>query len=147
MDGGTTFGTGAGADGRARAGARDGTGPLAMTLIALGFVLIWAAAMALAVRLMMLPAEASGRLYVAFPPGTGEAGSYAMIVAAGGRPIGPALGGWSWEAYGEEAGFVGRLEDQGALVAFRTTPLGVPLAGCLGMFQLPERRPGFSPGL
>ncbi|HEX6141211.1 MAG TPA: hypothetical protein VFZ01_00710 [Geminicoccaceae bacterium] len=147
MDGGTTFGIGAGADGRARAGGRDGTGPLAMTLIVLGFVLIWLAAAALAVRLMMLPAEASGRLYVAFPPGTGEAGSYAMIVAAGGRPIGPALGGWSWEAYGEEAGFVGRLEDQGALVAFRTTPLGVPLAGCLGMFQPPERRPGLSPGL
>lgn len=147
MGRGTTIGIGTGAAPGASPAARDGTGPLAMALVLLGFVLIWLAAVALAIRLMMLPAEASGRLYVAFPPGTGEAGSYALIVAAGGRPIGPALGGWSWEAYGDEPGFVGRLEDQGALVAFRTTPLGVPLAGCLGMFQLPERRPGFSPGL
>ena len=130
-----------------KAAPGDGTGPVAVTLIVLGFVLIWLAAMLLAVRLLMLPADARGRLYVVFPPGTDAAQAFDAIVRAGGRPIGPAIGAWSWEAFGERAGFVRRLEDAGALVAFRTTPVGIPLAGCLGITRTPEQRPAFTPGL
>lgn len=126
---------------------RDGTGPLAMTLIVLGFVVVWLAAVVIALRLMMLPADAAGRLYVVFPPATGPDQAFSSILEAGGRPVGPALGSWTWEAFGEEPGFVARLEDQGALVALRTTPLGIPLAGCLGVLRSPEQRPGFTPGL
>ena len=79
--------------------------------------------------------------------GTGPDEAWRAILAAGGRPVGPALGSWSWEAHGERPGLVGRLERQGALVAFRTTPLGIPLAGCLGIPKTPEQRPGFTPGL
>lgn len=125
----------------------DGTGPLAMTLIVIGFVAIWAGAVLLAARLMMLPGDAAGRLYVVFPPATAADGAYMAIVRAGGAPIGPAIGSWSWEAHGDEPGFVARLEDEGALVVFRTSPLGIPLAGCLGIAEAPEQRPGFTPGL
>ncbi|MDX1540448.1 MAG: hypothetical protein R3349_03500 [Geminicoccaceae bacterium] len=141
-------------DGRPAEGAPDwggqdqaGTGPLAMTLIVAGFVLVWLAAIVLAARLMMLPAEASGRLFVVFPPGTAEDEAWRAIIDAGGRPVGAALGSWSWEAYADERGFAGRLDEQGALVSFRTSPLGIPLAGCLGVAKTPAQRPGFSPGL
>jgi hypothetical protein len=126
---------------------RDGTGPWAMALIVLGFVLLWLGAIVLAGRLMMLPDEADGRLYAVFPPTTGGDAAYMAIIEAGGRPIGPALGTWSWEAHGETPGFVGRLEEEGAVVAFRTSPFGIPLAGCLGIPRTPEQRPGFTPGL
>ncbi len=125
----------------------DGTGPIATTLIVTGFVLLWIGAVLVAVRLMMLGPEADGRLYVVFPPTTGADQAYMAIVRAGGRPIGTALGNWSWEAHGGAPGFVGRLESEGALVAFRTSPLGIPLAGCLGVPEAPEQRPGFTPGL
>lgn len=126
---------------------QPGTGALAMALIVIGFVLVWLIAILVAVRLMMLPAEASGRLYVVFPPGTAGDEAYRAIISAGGRPIGAALGSWSWEAHGDGAGFAGRLSEQGALVAFRTSPLGIPLAGCLGIPKTPQQRPGFTPGL
>lgn len=124
-----------------------GTGPVAMALIVVGFVVIWALAITLAVRILMLPAGASGRVFVIFPPGTGENHAWQAVIAAGGSPIGPAVGSWTFEAHGEDTGFVGRLHERGALAVLRESPFGMPLAGCLGSVQAPEMRPSLSPGL
>jgi hypothetical protein len=100
-----------------------------MALIA-GVALAWIAVVALTLRLTALPADATGKLFVLFPPGTTGAASFAAIVEAGGAPVRPTFGGWAWVAHAEEPGFVGRLEAAGALAAFRGAPTGIALAGC-----------------
>lgn len=110
-----------------------------MVLMA-GIALAWVMAVMLTLRLAALPPDATGKLFVVFPPGTGGAASFAAIVGAGGAPVRPTLGDWAWVAHGEDEGFVGRLEAAGALAAFRGAPAGVALAGCFA-FAADEHAP------
>jgi hypothetical protein len=104
----------------------------------LAVIVLWLAVVALIVRAAALAPDDAGKVFVLFPPGTAPAEAFAAIVNAGGAPIRPAVGDWAWIAHGDVAGFVGRLETQGALAAFRGTPAGLSLAGCFGLAADPE---------
>jgi hypothetical protein len=121
------------------AGRRSGT-LVALVLIA-GAGAIYLAAVGLALRALVLPAEESGRLFVLFPPAISESAAFAAIVTAGGEPIRPVIGGFGWAAHGPGEGFVGRLRSEGAIAAFREAPAGLPLMGCFGMIGTSERSP------
>lgn len=112
-------------------------------LLMVGIALAWFAAVGLALRLAALPPDAAGKLFVVFLPGTSASASFAAIVGAGGAPVRPTLGEWAWVAYGEDAGFVGRLEAAGALIAFRGAPAGIALAGCFAF--APDEHAPFDP--
>jgi hypothetical protein len=114
--------------GTARGRARGtGTGALALMV---GVVVLWTGVLAVILRVAALGPEDRGKVFVVFPPATAPAEAFAAIVAAGGEPVRAALGDWAWIAHAEDAGFVGRLEQNGALAAFRGGPVGLSLAGC-----------------
>lgn len=117
--------------GRRRAGAAFLVG--LMSLVGL----VWIGALVLVFRLAALAPEESGALFVLFPPGTGETAAFGSILAAGGEPVRPALGAFGWIAHADEPGFAGRLEEAGALAAFRGAPGGFALAGCFA-FVTPD---------
>lgn len=112
-----------------RSGAGHSGAALALMI---GVVVLWLAFVALIVRAAALGPDAAGKVFVIFPPGTPPAETFSAIISAGGAPIRPVLGDWGWIAHGDAAGFVGRLEDDGALAAFRGAPAGLSLAGCVG---------------
>jgi len=101
----------------------------ALALMA-GVVLLWLAVLIFALRAAALPAEASGTMFVLFSPGISEGQAFGSTVAAGGRPVRRAFGSFAWIVHAEDEGFVGHLKANGALVAFRNGPGGIPLAGC-----------------
>lgn len=107
-----------------------GTGARAALALMVGVVVLWAAVLAVILRAAALGPEDAGKVFVVFPPGTAPAGAFAAIVGAGGEPVRAALGDWAWIAHADGAGFVGRLERNGALAAFRGAPVGLSLAGC-----------------
>ena len=115
---------------RARADAppRAGHG-FALALMA-GVILVWLVVLTFALRAAALPGEASGTMFVVFPPGISEREAFASTVAAGARPVRRALGSFLWIVHAEAAGFVGQIQANGALAAFRDGPGGIPLAGC-----------------
>jgi hypothetical protein len=112
------------ASGHSRPGAG---GALALMV---GVVVLWAGVLAVILRVGALGPEDGGKVFVVFPPATAPAEAFAAIVGAGGEPVRAALGGWGWIAHSEAPGFVGRLERNGALAAFRGAPVGLSLAGC-----------------
>jgi hypothetical protein len=95
-----------------------------------GVILLWLAVLTFALRAAALPAEASGTMLVVFLPGISEEQAFASTLAAGGRPVRRGLGSFLWIVHAEEAGFVGQIEANGALAAFRNAPGSIPLAGC-----------------
>jgi hypothetical protein len=107
-----------------------GTGGRAALALMVGVVVLWAAVLAVILRGGALGPEDAGKVFVVFAPGTAPGEAFAAIVGAGGAPVRPALGDWAWIAHAEGAGFVGRLEQNGALAAFRGAPVGLSLAGC-----------------
>jgi hypothetical protein len=90
----------------------------------------WLAILALVLHLTALPSAASGKLLVLFAPGSADSAAFGAILAAGGAPIRPVLGGLGWIAEGKAPGFVARLEANGALAAYPGAPIGLTLAGC-----------------
>lgn len=111
-------------------------------LVVIALVLIaWLGTVGLVLRAAALPPEASGRMFVLFPPGTSNATAFAAILDAGGAPLRVALGEFGWIVHGEEPGLAGRLAARGALAAFPGLPAGMPLVGCLGMLAEPAARP------
>jgi hypothetical protein len=116
--------------GGVRGGSPEGAGHgFAFALMA-GVVLVWLAVLSLALRAAALPGEASGTMFVVFPPGISEDEAFASTIGAGGRPVRRAFGNFAWIVHAEEKGFVGQIEANGALAAFRSGPAGIPLAGC-----------------
>jgi hypothetical protein len=93
-------------------------------------VAAWAVIMAAVMRQAALPAEASGVMLVVFEPGLSSENAFARIVNAGGRPIAPSAFAFVWVAAGDEPGFAGRLEQEGALGTYRELPLNPTIAGC-----------------
>jgi hypothetical protein len=128
--------TGAGGSGpppkseAAAARPRAGSGARVAVVLMIGIAVAWAIVLAAVVRGAALGPDEEGRMFVVFPPGTAPADAFAAIVAAGGEPVRPALGAWGWIAHADAAGFVGRLEQSGALAAFRGAPVGLSLSGC-----------------
>ena len=119
----------AGVAGATRRRAR-GTGVRAALALMVGVVVLWAAVLAVILRAAALGPDDAGKVFVVFSPGTAPAEAFAAIVGAGGEPVRAALGDWAWIAHAEGTGFVGRLERNGALAAFRGAPVGLSLAGC-----------------
>lgn len=108
--------------------------------LALGFLGLWLAVMAVALPLAALPGSAGGRVLAVFPPGHPAERPLLAIVAADGRPVLPLLGGLAWLAESESAGFVARLEAAGAWAAFSPDTFAVlPDGGC---FYISVRKPG-----
>jgi hypothetical protein len=121
------------ASGGAAAPARrhaHATGARAALALMVGVVVLWTAVLALILRAAALGPEDAGKVFVVFAPGTAPAEAFAAIVGAGGEPVRAALGDWAWIAHAEGRGFVGRLEQNGSLAAFRGAPVGLSLAGC-----------------
>ena len=100
------------------------------TLLMAGVVLGWLAILVLVLRLAALPPAASGKLLVLFTPGSSEPEAFTAILAAGGAPVRPVLGGLAWIAAANAPGFVARLQANGALAAYPGAPVGLTLAGC-----------------
>jgi hypothetical protein len=130
-----------GAVGRSEQAAGRKAGTLMALVLIAGAASIYLGAVLLALRALVLPAEESGRLFVLFPPAISESAAFGAIVAAGGEPIRPVIGGFGWAAHGAGEGFVGRLESGGALATFREAPAGLPLLGCFGMIGTSDRSP------
>ena len=110
--------------------SRAGNGVRVAVVLMIGIAVVWAIVLAAVVRGAALGPDEQGRMFVVFPPGTAPADAFAAIVTAGGEPVRPALGDWGWIAHADAAGFVGRLERNGALAAFRGAPAGLSLSGC-----------------
>jgi hypothetical protein len=110
------------------------------TKLALGFLGLWLAVMALALPLTALPEEAGGRVLVIFPPTLSAEARLLAIVEAEGRAVLPLAGGRAWLADSETSGFVGRLTAAGAWAAYRPEAFAVlPDGGC---FYISVRKPG-----
>jgi hypothetical protein len=102
---------------------------LALALAA-GIVIIWLASMFLLVRAAALPPQAEGNMLAVFEPGTTEDDIFASLVAAGGKPVRRTWLPFVWIVSGNGAGFVARLEREGALGAYDEFPFAPALAGC-----------------
>jgi hypothetical protein len=74
--------------------------------------------------------DASGNMLAVFEPGTGEDEVFASLIAAGGRPVRSTWLPFVWVVSGNDPGFVGRLESQGALGAYGELPFAPAIAGC-----------------
>ncbi|MGH6905186.1 MAG: hypothetical protein ACREIR_20885 [Geminicoccaceae bacterium] len=106
------------------------TGARAALALMVGVVVLWAVVLAVILRAAALGPDDAGKVFVVFAPGTAPAEAFAAIVGAGGEPVRAVLGDWAWIAHAEGRGFVGGLERNGALAAFRGAPVGLSLAGC-----------------
>jgi len=91
---------------------------------------VWLGLMTVSLRQAALPAETDGLVLAVFPPGTSDDEAFTAMVRAGGEPVRPTWLGFAWVARGREAGFVGRLKDEGALGAYGELPVGPALGGC-----------------
>ena len=74
--------------------------------------------------------EEAGTLLAVFPPSTRPNSVFGKIILAGGKPIRPTWVNGTWVVHGDEAGFAGRLKAQGAIGAYRNSPVLPQLAGC-----------------
>lgn len=100
-------------------------------LLATAFAGIWLGAIGLTVASARLPAPTSGWVLSVFPPGLESAAVSARIIDAGGFPLEQFGAAFAWTAYSPAEGFVGRLEEQGAMLVIR--PIGnLRFAGICG---------------
>lgn len=91
---------------------------------------VWLGLMTVSLRQAALPEETDGMVLAVFPLGTPDDAAFSAMVRAGGEPVRPTWLGFAWVARGREAGFVGRLKDEGAVAAFGELPVGPALGGC-----------------
>lgn len=99
-------------------------------LLAVGVLVAWLGAMALAVRDAALPPEASGTVLAVFPSSLGERDALAAVTRAGGRPIRTTWIPGIWVVTDDEPGFAARLAAEGAIGVYGDVPIGPQLAGC-----------------
>jgi hypothetical protein len=93
-------------------------------------LLAWLAGFALFMHFGRVGPEQSGTVLAVFPPSMTEDQVFANIIEAGGRPIRPTWMHGTWVSYGDQVGFAGRLEAQGAIGAYASTSFLPQLAGC-----------------
>ncbi|WP_137390520.1 hypothetical protein [Rhodoligotrophos defluvii] len=98
--------------------------------IGVALLVVWLAVMALAIRDAALAPDATGRMFVVFPPGLDDTAMVNRIAAAGGQPVRQTWIDSVWVVAGDRPGLAGALKDQGALGAYGELPVGMQLAGC-----------------
>lgn len=104
------------------------------------FLGLWLAALAVALPIAALPDEDGGRVLVVFPPTLTPDARLLAILAAEGRPVLSRASELAWLAESDSPGFVGRLKQAGALVAFPPDLFAVlPQGGC---FYISVHPPG-----
>ncbi|HEY7748680.1 MAG TPA: hypothetical protein VH933_08380 [Aestuariivirgaceae bacterium] len=98
--------------------------------LAAAVLLIWLLLLFSIVRAAALDPHASGKMLAVFEPGMTQDVIFQRIVAAGGNPLRSTWLPFVWVVAGEEAGFAGRLKDQGAIGAYGELPFAPAVAGC-----------------
>ena len=98
--------------------------------IAASVLVLWLAAMSIALRAARLEPEASGTMIVVFEPGTSSNDGLAKLIAADALPMRKTWVSFVWVAHGDRAGLSKRLMQQGALGTYRNLPLSPALSGC-----------------
>ena len=93
-------------------------------------LLAWLAGFGLFMHLGRVSPDQAGTVLAVFPPSMQESQVFGKIIEAGGRPIRPTWMPGTWVTFGDAAGFAGRLEAQGAIGAYTSTPFLPQLAGC-----------------
>ncbi|WP_207455354.1 hypothetical protein [Azospirillum sp. SYSU D00513] len=108
---------------------------------------LWLGLMGWTLNEAALEREAGGTVLAVFPPGTPDGEVFAAVLRAGGQPVRKSWISFAWVAKGDEPGFVGRLQEQGALAAYGEMPLGPALGGC-AVVSLDDDRPArFRPNI
>ncbi len=123
-------------------GARQGGGLAGHGLaagLALGILVLWAAATADTLYTLGTRADRSGALLAVFPPATSEAAVLARVSRAQGVLVGSTWFGNVWHVYGEAPDFAGALREQGASLVL--PPLPVALLGNSACFGMPLTAP------
>jgi len=104
---------------------------LALTLLVL-VMMVWSAALVLALSAAALPDEASGTVAVVFAPGSSESERLAAVLDADGYLQRDTRFGNIWVVYGERPGLAGRLRAGGAWQVFEPAVFEViVLPGCV----------------
>ncbi len=96
-------------------------------------ILVWLAGMMILMRKSALTADASGTMMVVFNPGTEKDQAFAAIINSGGMPIRETSFGFIWVVSGDVPGLAGKLEQNGALGAYRDLPISPTIAGCIAV--------------
>ncbi len=99
--------------------------------LALGVLLVWLAVMALTLYAAALPPQAAGTVVAVFPPGADRNTTGNAVLRAGGAPLQQGWLGLAWQAHSDASGFVGRLQDGGAVLVLRATPAVLLMTGCV----------------
>ncbi len=94
-----------------------------------GVIVVWLAVMMVLMRNAALPPGARGTMLVVFEPGTPPDAAFAAITRADAKPIRETSFGFIWVVDGE----AGKLEQQGALGAYRELPISPLIAGCVAV--------------
>ncbi len=98
--------------------------------LAAGVLAVWLALMTVSLGDAEVEASANGTVLATFPISASQDDIFAAIVHAGGRPMRRTWLGFAWVADGSDAGFAGRLKENGATGVYREMPLGPSLGGC-----------------
>ncbi len=96
-------------------------------------LVVWLAGMMILMRHSALASDATGTMLVVFNPGTPKDQAFTAIVNAGAKPIRETSFGFIWVVTGNDAGLAGKLEQNGALGAYRDLPISPTIAGCVAI--------------
>ncbi len=99
-----------------------------------GLIGVWGLGMAWVLTASAAPDAQSGTVVSVFTE-SDQREAIAAIRAAGGLLVANPVAG-TWVVHGADAGFAGRLRDQGALAVYSRVPVALP--GASGCFFLPD---------
>jgi hypothetical protein len=95
----------------------------------------WLLGMTVLMHKSALPSDASGTMLVVFEPGISSEQAFSAITSAGASPIRATAFDFIWVVNGSVPGVVGKLEQRGALGAYRELPLNPSIAGCMALAE------------
>lgn len=95
----------------------------------------WAGIMVWVMRDAALPAAANGTMIAVFEPGISADDAFARLTRAGARPVRETSLAFVWVVNAEEPGLAGRLQEQGAIGAYRELPFSPTMAGCVAVAE------------
>jgi hypothetical protein len=94
---------------------------------------LWLIGMMILMRQSALAPEATGTMLVVFNPGTPKDQAFAAIINSGAKPIRETTFGFIWVVTGNAVGMAGKLQQNGALGAYRDLPISPTIAGCVAV--------------
>ena len=101
----------------------------------------WTPILVYHIRNMTTADSAAGTLLVVFPPTSGRRDVFRSIEAAQGSPLKPVVPG-TWIVQSPDAGFAGRLKEQGAWGVYSPNVLSArQVLSCTGMVAPPSAGP------